>query len=370
MMDIRWFAGRRPLFLPLGLVLCLICFGVPASAQKVMSGSARRSVVQGVGVIPSGTLINVRTDTAINTNSSNGRVFHGVVDHDVYGRDGNLVIPRGADAELIVRRVSNDELALDLESVVVNGERYGVEASGGAVSSSRDEGIGANDRTGKFVGGGAILGAIVGAIAGGGKGAAIGAGAGAAAGAGAQVLTRGGRIDVPAESLLSFQLAEPLRAGIADGGYSQRGDHYHRGYGNNAYERGVEDGRADAERNLPENMDPRQFRDWQDRRDYEAGYNQGYQNGRENDYGREKPGSPSYAGSPWRISIGAHQNISWQAPEAARIYVQVDNEAPKLFASGQSGTQAAPWMTPGHIYVFILQDQNGREVARTQQDLR
>jgi hypothetical protein len=53
------------------------------------------------------------------------------------------------------------------------------------------EGLGANKRTGAFVGGTALLGTVIGAIAGGGNGAAIGAVAGAGAGAGAQVLTRG-----------------------------------------------------------------------------------------------------------------------------------------------------------------------------------
>src|SRR5207248_1746832 len=67
------------------------------------------------------------------------------------------------------------------------------------------------------------IGAIIGAIAGGGKGAAIGAGVGAAGGAGVQVLTRGKNIDVPAESLLTYRLSEPLRAGYADTGYYRNG---------------------------------------------------------------------------------------------------------------------------------------------------
>jgi outer membrane lipoprotein SlyB len=59
------------------------------------------------------------------------------------------------------------------------------------------------------------LGAIIGAIAGGGKGAAIGAGAGAGAGALTQVVTKGGAIKVPAESVLTFQLDRPLRVTAA-----------------------------------------------------------------------------------------------------------------------------------------------------------
>ena len=73
------------------------------------------------------------------------------------------------------------------------------------------DGIGGNKRTAEFVGGGTALGAIVGAIAGHGKGAAIGAASGAGAGALTQVLTKGGSIKVPAETLMTFQLEKPIR---------------------------------------------------------------------------------------------------------------------------------------------------------------
>ena len=73
------------------------------------------------------------------------------------------------------------------------------------------QGLGANKRTAVYTGGGAALGAIIGAIAGGGKGAAIGAGAGAGAGALTQVLTKGGSIKVPAETVLTFQLDKPVK---------------------------------------------------------------------------------------------------------------------------------------------------------------
>src|SRR5207244_8372470 len=115
------------------------------------------------------------------------------------------------------------ELALDLDSVIVNGQRFAVQSDSNVVQSGRSEGIGINERTGKYVGGGAVIGAIIGAIAGGGKGAAIGAGAGAAAGAGAQVLTRGHSVKVPAESLLTFRLAAPLRAAVLDDGFMGNG---------------------------------------------------------------------------------------------------------------------------------------------------
>jgi len=65
--------------------------------------------------------------------------------------------------------------------------------------------------TAEYTGGGAAIGAIIGAIAGHGKGAAIGAGSGAAAGALTQIVTKGGSIKVPAETVLTFKLDKPLR---------------------------------------------------------------------------------------------------------------------------------------------------------------
>ncbi len=176
-----------------------------------------------------GTEITVRTDERIDLDKfDRGRIYPAVVDRDVRATDGDLVIPRGAPAELMVREIGEHEYALDLESISVNGRRYVVNAPGEAVNSHERAGVGENGRTGKFVGGGALFGTIIGAIAGGGKGAAIGAVAGAASGAGAQMATRGREIHVPAESLLTFRLAQPLYlTNRPDAGYTREGHHYH-----------------------------------------------------------------------------------------------------------------------------------------------
>jgi hypothetical protein len=101
------------------------------------------------------------------------------------------------------------ELALDLDSVTIAGRRYRV-ATADIVENGR-EGVGANSRTAKFLGGGTVLGTILGAVAGGGKGAAIGAVSGAAAGTATQTVTRGKGVRVPAETLLRFRLEAPVR---------------------------------------------------------------------------------------------------------------------------------------------------------------
>ena len=69
---------------------------------------------------------------------------------------------------------------------------------------------GKGKRTAATTGGGAAGGALIGGIAGGGKGAAIGAGIGAAAGFLGGTFTGNKQIEVPAESALSFTLAQPL----------------------------------------------------------------------------------------------------------------------------------------------------------------
>jgi hypothetical protein len=189
--------------------------------------------------VPAGTQIMVRTNESIDANSpSDSRIYSGVVDRDVMDNSGRVVIPRGSDAELIMRNSSDDEIVLDLESVTVNGRRYSVDTSSETVASGaeeRKEGIGKNERTAKYVGGGAIIGSIIGAIAGGGKGAAIGAATGAAAGAAGQTVTRGGSVRLPSESLVTFRLDRPLRMGAADEGFMRDGRHYHR-YDNDRYD--------------------------------------------------------------------------------------------------------------------------------------
>lgn len=192
----------------------------------LLIGTALTAFAQS-GNIPVGTQIAVRTNDAIDVrNSSDGRIYSGVVDRDVLDTNGTVAIPRGSNAELIVRNIASKNLALDLESVNVKGQRYAVSTNDVTRNGSK-QGLGENKRTAKYVGGGAVLGSIIGAIAGGGKGAAIGAAVGAAGGAGTQVMTRGGSVRVPSESVLTFRLDQPLNVGRADNGYTRGGHHYH-----------------------------------------------------------------------------------------------------------------------------------------------
>jgi hypothetical protein len=183
--------------------------------------------------IPAGTRIPIRIDDAIDVRvPCDGQIFTGTVSEDVMSSTSSLMIPRGARAELIVQNTGDNEGTVDLDSISFEGRRYMVNAE--KYDLSRRTGVGANKRTAKYMGGGAIFGTIVGALAGGGKGAAIGAAAGGAAGAGAQTLTRGNAIRVPAETVITFKLDEPLQLGVDpynnDRGYDEDGHHYHNDY--------------------------------------------------------------------------------------------------------------------------------------------
>jgi len=218
------------------LILTAACLALSAGAFAQNDRDRDRSVRnQYVDTIPAGSQIPVRIDQMIDvTVPSDGRLFTGAVTEDVMGRSGTVMIPRGARAELIVQNLGDNEGTIDLDSVSFDGRRYMVNAE--KYNISRRTGVGTNERTAKYVGGGAIFGTLLGAIAGGGKGAAIGALAGGAAGAGAQTVTRGRSVRVPAESVLTFRLDEAFQLAVDtyrdDRGYDENGYHYHTDYYN------------------------------------------------------------------------------------------------------------------------------------------
>jgi hypothetical protein len=146
--------------------------------------------------------VSVRTEETIDSGRAvEGQSYAAEVSRDVRDANGDVVIPRGSD------------LVLDLSSVSVDGRQYQLSAE--SIEQRGKAGLGKNERTAKYVGGGALLGTVIGAIAGHGKGAAIGAVSGAAAGGAAQLITRGGAIHVPAETVLTFRLDQPLLVAAA-----------------------------------------------------------------------------------------------------------------------------------------------------------
>ncbi len=170
--------------------------------------------------LSAGTDISVRNEEAIDSvKAAEGQVYAAEVTRDLKDADGAVVIPRGSNAQIVIRSASKggkirgaSDLVLDLHSVSVDGQQY--QLSTADLEQKGRDGVGTNKRTATFTGGGAAVGAIIGAIAGGGQGAAIGAASGAGAGAATQILTKGS-IKVPAETVLTFKLDKPLRVTAA-----------------------------------------------------------------------------------------------------------------------------------------------------------
>jgi hypothetical protein len=183
----------------------------PAAAAPAPTAPPPRELV-----LPVGTEIAVRAGETIDSSkAAEGQTYAADVARGVADASGDVVIPKGSDAKIVIRSASKggkirgaSDLVLDLHSVRIHGRSYLVGTAD--LQQKGRQGVGANKRTAEFAGGGAAVGALIGAIAGGGKGAAIGAGAGAGAGTLTQIITKGS-IKVPVETVLTFKLDRPLR---------------------------------------------------------------------------------------------------------------------------------------------------------------
>ncbi len=148
----------------------------------------------------------IRSDDAVP-----GAIYRASVDTPIYS-GGRIVIP--AHSSAVVQLLDKSEaghlsgktsLALALTKIEVAGTAYNVQTTD-TVQASNNRG----STSAKITGGTAAAGALLGAIAGGGRGAAIGAGSGAAVGATASVLRPGQKVNLAAETKLTFRLASPV----------------------------------------------------------------------------------------------------------------------------------------------------------------
>jgi hypothetical protein len=163
-------------------------------------------------VIPAGTTLTVTLDQAVSTkDNASGDRFDASLAAPITV-EGREVIPAGAKAVGTVVTAASaghlkggSTLALSLDSLRVNGQKYSIETS-----RFEEVGKGRGKRTLIGGGGGAGLGAIIGGIAGGGKGAAIGAVAGGGAGTAGAAYTGKRDITLPAETRLHFKLRRSL----------------------------------------------------------------------------------------------------------------------------------------------------------------
>ncbi|HEY2932428.1 MAG TPA: hypothetical protein VGK99_11850 [Acidobacteriota bacterium] len=176
------------------------------------SSAYPRAAMRDQYVIPSGTVLRVRTSEVIDSDVSHvGDAFSGTLESDIIANN-ELLAERGAPVKLRIAQVDQagkfegrSQLIIDLVELTSQGRSYAV-----TTSQATQRGDSQGKKTAIVVGGGAALGAIIGAIAGGGKGAAIGTVVGGAGGAGYQILTKGEKIKIPAETVLEFTMQREL----------------------------------------------------------------------------------------------------------------------------------------------------------------
>ena len=163
-------------------------------------------------VIPANSSLIIRMIDGVDSQVNRaGEIFHASLDAPLMVGD-QVVVPKGADVYVRLSSASSaghmtgkSELHMELLQLEFQGRSYPlVSSTYSAAGSSRGK------NTAAKVGGGAAVGAIIGAIAGGGAGAAIGAGVGAGGGAVWNGVTRGQQIKIPAETMLEFQLEQPV----------------------------------------------------------------------------------------------------------------------------------------------------------------
>lgn len=162
--------------------------------------------------IPAGTLLNIRTSEVLDSRKAQaGTFFQATVANPVY--QGNvLAIPRGAvlTGQITGVRKPGDlagksGLQIQVTSLSLGGQTYPLTTDTWTGEGPSKGGYSAANTVG-----GAGTGALIGAIAGGGPGAAIGAVAGGVVGLAASAGTKGPRIIIPAEAVLSVHLTAPV----------------------------------------------------------------------------------------------------------------------------------------------------------------
>lgn len=181
--------------------------------QPIAPAAAPPAPARRTAEVPEGTQIVIRMiDDVDSQRDKVGQTFRSSLDEPLMV-NGEIVVPRGA--EVLTKLVDDKEsgkltgrteLTMDVVSISIDGRPVDINTTEATMASESRTG-----RTAKVVGGTAALGAIIGGIAGGGRGAAIGAASGAGLGGAVQVLTKGQRVKIPAETRLSFTLQQAVR---------------------------------------------------------------------------------------------------------------------------------------------------------------
>ena len=185
--------------------------GQPAPAAPAPDSSI---VIKPADVnIPAGTDLQIRINQHISVKTSRaGDHFDGEVVEPISTSNGQLIVPKGTPVGGIIdashRRghfKGSSILELRLTSLTLNGTRYPLETRDVARTKK-----GKGKRSAAFIGGGTGLGMLIGGVASGGVGLVVGGLAGAGAGTAIGGLTGNRDIEIPAESIVHFRLADDL----------------------------------------------------------------------------------------------------------------------------------------------------------------
>jgi hypothetical protein len=192
---------------------------VPGAPVPVLSEPAVSAVPQPVNVsIVAGTTLTIRIDQRISVkNSRAGDTFTGELVDPVLATDNSVLLPKGTLVGGVVdvshRRghfKGRSLLELQLTSLTMNGTQYPLTTKDLARSKK-----GKGRRSTALIAGGSGLGMLVGGVASGGVGLLVGGLVGGGAGTAVAGLTGNRDIDIPAESIVRFTLADDLVVQLA-----------------------------------------------------------------------------------------------------------------------------------------------------------
>ncbi|WP_158787788.1 hypothetical protein [Granulicella sp. L46] len=182
--------------------------GAPTAPQPSQPGQPPSVSVQ----VPAGTELAIRIDQRISVKTSQaGDHFNGNVVEPV-STNGTVVIPNGTPVSGRVVEAHHSGhfrgrsvLELRLTAMTLNGYEYPLDTHD-SVRSQKGKGR----RSAGIIGGMTGAGMLIGGLATGGVGLAIGAAAGAGGGTAIAGATGNHNLDIPAESIVHFRLADPL----------------------------------------------------------------------------------------------------------------------------------------------------------------
>jgi hypothetical protein len=166
------------------------CLGQDLASPADPPLGPARIVAEEPGVVPAGSALVVQTDDAVTAvRAMHATIYSANVAEEVVDQNGKILIPKDSPVELGVRSlpylgpggVGTTELILELRAVTIKGARYPVATVSGPPGAG---GLGLERDSPKWVGGRASKG---------------------------EVLASGPRINVPAKTLLAFQIIEPIR---------------------------------------------------------------------------------------------------------------------------------------------------------------